>query len=509
MIVTALCILPFLAGVATFLIKNSLARRCLLLATAVVHLALTLVTWGGAESDPGALVGVDPLGRLFLTITSFLFLLACVYAMDYLSNEDPGQRHDIMGDPDFSNAPEAVFIGCMLFFLSSMTVVCMSRHLTLLWTAIEATTLASAPLIYFHRHKRSLEATWKYLLVCSVGIGLALLGNFMLVLAAARQMPSDARPLLLDNLLAAHGLDPGWLRLGCIFLVVGYGTKMGLAPLHTWLPDTHSESPSLVSALLSGALLNCSFLGILRVLHVCTVAGQGDFVQRLMLGFGLASMAVAATFLLNSRDYKRMLAYSSVEHMGILALGVGLGGPGLFAALLHAVNHSLCKASMFLSAGNILQVYGTRAVVGVRGVRRVLPITGCLWLGGFLALTGTPPFGPFISEFLILKATLGPGHSPWLAASFLLLLALAFIGMCRPVLHMVLGPCPLRDAEPRREPFARWMPPAILLGLSLMLGFYLPPTLKTGLEQAASTLERRVVADPPRAQLTFRQQEGQ
>ena len=190
-----------------------------------------------------------------------------------------------------------------------------------------------------------------------------------------------------------------WLKAAFIFLLVGYGTKMGLAPLHTWLPDAHSEAPSVVSALLSGALLNCAFLAILRV-HTGLRGGRAWARSRreLLRLFGLFSMAVAAVFILGQTDYKRMLAYSSVEHMGILALGVGLGGAGSFGALLHAVNHSLAKAMLFLLAGNILAAYRTKATAEVRGMARVLPVTGALWIAGFLAITGSPPFGPFVSR---------------------------------------------------------------------------------------------------------------
>jgi len=273
--------------------------------------------------------------------------------------------------------------------------------------------------------------------------------------------------------------------------LVGYGTKMGLAPMHTWLPDAHSESPSAVSALLSGALLNCAFLGILRIHQVCVAAGLAKFSQNLLLTFGLLSMLVAAVFILGQTDFKRMLAYSSVEHMGILALGVGLGGAGVFGSVLHAVNHSLTKASLFLVAGNILAAYGTKTASEVRGVCRVLPISGMLWVAGFLAITGSPPFGPFLSEFTILKAALERGSS-LVAVAYLALLALIFIGMASVVLRMAQGaPVGAPARTSRGETLWATLPPAFLCLLVLILGVYIPPSLSAAIHEVALSLGGR------------------
>jgi len=479
MIVWLLCLVPLLAGLAAFWMPAGPQVRRLLPGIAVAHLVLLALAWN--QPAGGGWLGLDALGRVFLLITDLVFLAASVYAVDYLREEPAGLQPDLEGEDPFSNAKESVFVGCLLLFLASMTVVCASRHMTLLWVAIEATTLASAPLIYFHRHRRSLEATWKYLLVCSVGIGLALLGNFVLVLAGAQGALGGAEALWMDNLGGALRLDPHWLRLAFILLVVGYGTKMGLAPLHTWLPDTHSEAPSVVSALLSGALLNCAFLGILRAVQVCAQAGQAAFAQQILVGFGLVSMALAAMFLLNSRDTKRMLAYSSVEHMGILALGVGLGGVGVFSALFHALNHSLCKTAMFLVAGTFLASFRTRQISRLGGAIHSLPVAGTVWVAGFLALTGTPPFSPFLSELGILRA--GLEVSPWIAVFYLACLAAAFVGMSRGVLGVALGPPVL--LAPVRESPGKSLPPLLLVLLALALGLTVPGWLLDALGQAA------------------------
>jgi hydrogenase-4 component F len=380
---------------------------------------------------------------------------------------------------------EKVFTGTLLFFLAAMTLVAVSQHFGLLWVAVEATTLASAPLIYFHRHHRSLEATWKYLLICSVGIALALLGNFFLAVAASVNDGSSVPLVLNDMLRLGTHFNIPWLKAAFLFLLVGYGTKMGLAPLHTWLPDAHSEAPSVVSALLSGALLNCAFLGILRAQQVLNAAGQAAFGRELLLLFGLASMAVAAVFIVSQADYKRMLAYSSVEHMGILSIGIGLGGTGAFGAMLHAVNHSVTKAMLFLVAGNILTAFRTKRVAEVQGVLGILPVSGVLWVGGFLAITGSPPFGPFLSEFTIFKAAVDGGNGV-AAVVYLILLALIFIGMITAALRMAQGaPEKVAMNVSRAEGSLSIASPLALALLILLLGVYIPPPLRDILREAA------------------------
>jgi hydrogenase-4 component F len=354
-----------------------------------------------------------------------------------------------------------------------------------LWVAIESTTLCSAPLIYFHRHHRSLEAAWKYLMICSVGIALALLGNFFLAVAFGSGGRSGSLSLAF---LTGGGATPQlvWLKMAFVFLLVGYGTKMGLAPMHTWLPDAHSEAPSVVSALLSGAVLNCAFLGILRMWQVLVAAGHADFARPLFIGFGLISMAVAAVFILGQTDYKRMLAYSSVEHMGILILGLGLGGAAVFGAMLHVVNHALTKAMLFLTAGGILAAYRTKSCSGVRGLARAMPVTGALWLAGFLAITGTPPFGVFVSKFAILRAAFAGGHVGVGVAAFAIM-AIVFVGLAVTVLRMVQGVAPEGPEAVDRPREAVWAvaPPALLGLIVLVLGLWIPSWLERALNGAA------------------------
>jgi hydrogenase-4 component F len=482
--IVLLVLIPTLAGAAAFFIGPDALRRGLLVSIAIVQFALSVATW---TVPPGPALGgwlaEDALGRLFLTLTSLLFLASSFYAVAYLSGERDQSHADVEEGFLFSNAREASFTGCLLLFLAAMTLVTLSQHLALLWVAVEATTLASAPLIYFHRHHRSLEATWKYLLICSVGIALALLGIFFLAVASSSPGTKTVSLVLKDLLSDAPHLNPLWLKAAFVLMLVGYGTKMGLAPFHTWLPDAHSEA----SALLSGALLNCAFLGILRIHQICVASGLGDFSERLLLVLGLLSMAVAAVFISGQTDYKRMLAYSSVEHMGILAVGVGLGGAGLFGAMLHVINHSLTKVMLFMVAGNLLAVYQTKTSTNVAGALQVLPVSGLLWVLGFLAITGSPPFGPFLSEFTILKAALDQSRF-FVATAYLVLLAIILAGMATPVLGMAQGTPDKDVVVPAGRSVALTAVPATLGGAILLMGIYVPSFLTRTIQEAARLL---------------------
>jgi len=485
--ILALLLLPALAGVAAFALRADRPRRVLLMAAAAGHAALVAACWARRPaSAPRDWLALDAPGLLFLTVTSGLFLVAAAYAVSYLAREVHAPRPDFEEGALFDNGPEAIFTGCLLLFLATMTLVTVSQHLGVLWVAVEATTLASAPLIYFHRHHRSLEATWKYLLVCSVGIALALLGTFLLAVAAARPGEGEASMVLARMTEGAATFNLPWLKIAFVFILVGYGTKMGLAPLHTWLPDAHAEAPSVASALLSGALLNCAFLAVLRVHTVLVAAGIAEFSAELLRLLGLVSMAVAAVFILGQTDYKRMLAYSSVEHMGILALGVGLGAAGTLGSLLHAVNHSVVKGMLFMLAGNVLAAYHSKSTAEVRGVSRVLPATGALWLAGLLAITGSPPFGPFVSELAIARAAADTGRFAVLG-SYLLFLVLAFVGMGRIMVAMAQGPRP-EGLPVGGEPRFSVLPAAALAATSLLLGCAPPAALMALIREAARAL---------------------
>jgi hydrogenase-4 component F len=471
-----LIVIPLLGAGLALAIPWNRVRPWVLLPTALAHLLVTIraVHVGGAAAK-GWLV-LDPTGRIVLLVLSVLFLICSVYSVGYLRFRE-----------ELSNR---IFVACLMAFLATTTLVTCSHHLGLMWVAIEATTLSTAPLIYFNRTQRSIEATWKYLLIGSVGIAIALLGSFFLAYAS---LGKGGEPSLLfeDLLERARLLDHSWLQAAFVLLLVGYGTKMGLAPMHTWKPDAYGEAPGVVGALLAGGLTNCAFLALLRIYRVCQAAGESQYAGRLMVLIGLLSMGVAAVFMVGQRDFKRMLAYSSVEHMGILVLGVGIGGPALFGALLHMVNNGLTKGVLFLSAGNIHRAYEGKTTDEVRGAMRLVPFSGTIFLLGFFAITGSPPFGPFISEFTILSGAFMERHF-LAAAGFLLLLLIIFIGMGRTVLTVVQGrPLPGTTRSTYRDGILTGLPVLVSLGIVLMLGVHIPAALNSMLHDAAKSIEVR------------------
>jgi hydrogenase-4 component F len=415
---------------------------------------------------------LDALGRLVLPLVSILFFTCSLYLRSYLALRP--------------NRPNRLFCASLLLFLAMMTLITESQHLGLMWVALEATTLASAPLLIFDRNPRAAEATWKYIMIGGVGIALALLGSFFLAYA---QLASGHASLLFADLVRfAPQMSRPWLEVAFVLLFVGYGTKMGLAPMHSWKPDAYGEAPGLVGALLAGGLTSCAFLALLRFYHVNDAAGEGEFARQLMIIIGLVSIAVGAAFMIRQRDIKRMLAYSSVEHMGILVLGIGVGGLATYGALLHLIANALTKGVLFLTAANLHRAYGSKSIDTVRGALRKVPVSGALFLAGFFAATASPPFAPFISELTIIRGMFETG-SYAIAATFLTLLFVVFLGMGHTVLTAVQGTPPQDLPETGyRETFGTIGPALLLLAIVVLLGFYLPPDLDTMIRDAAAVV---------------------
>lgn len=450
-------------------------RPWLLPPAALSHLVITFFALQASE-----VVGfydwlrLDPLGKIFLGLISVLFFLCSCYAPGYLAQR---QHRD-----------NRALCSCLLLGLAMMTVVILSHHLGLMWVAMEATTLVSAPGLYFNHNPRSLEATWKYLVICSVGIAIALLGSLFLAYAALHE-GLESTLMLEDLIRQAPQLSIPWLHAAFILLLVGYGTKMGLAPMHTWKPDAYGEAPGMIGAILAGGLTNCSFLAILRFVQICNAADQGAFARQLLVVMGLVSMTLAAAFMVRQRDFKRMLAYSSVEHMGILALGIGLGGVAVWGALLHVINNALTKGVLFLSAGNIHRAYGVKMTVEVQGVLQRLPLSGWMFLLGFLAITGAPPFAPFVSEFYLVSAAFQEGQ--WFAGGlFAFLLLIVFFGFGATVVRMMFGkPSAAADNTEIHDTPATSLPIIGFGLLVLLLGVYMPPPLSAMLTDAVEYLK--------------------
>lgn len=468
-------VVPLAMAVLVYFTPSRRWRPRLLAATALAHFALTVQALASpATGNSAEWLRLDAPGRLLLVLLSLLFLCCAVYSVGYL-------RYRV-------ERANRRFCSCLLIVLGTMSLVAYSQHLGLLWVGMEATTLASAPLIYFNRTPRSIEATWKYLVISSVGIALALFGSFFLAYAALHG--GGAASLLFPDLLAgAANLSRPWLRAGFTLLLVGYGTKLGLAPMHTWKPDAYGEAPGVVGAVLAGGVTSCAFLALARLSQITSAAGEGDYANRLLVMIGLASMAVAGALLLGQRDLKRMLAYSSVEQMGILALALGLGAGATFATLLHLLNNALGKGALFLAVGNVHRAFGGKTTGEVRGALRRLPISGTLFLLSFFAVTGSPPFGLFVSEMLILKSIFAGGR--WLVgALFLACLFVVFAGMGATSLAALQGrpPANARNSD-YRDGFATAAPAILLLGLVLLFGLHLPDAVKTLIGDAASALE--------------------
>ncbi|MFA6172049.1 MAG: proton-conducting transporter membrane subunit [Kiritimatiellales bacterium] len=470
-----LLIFPFIAALAAWLIPSNRWRPWAIPAAGIIHFVLTLAAvFFNDKPLASEWIGLDPAGRLVLLMISMIYLITSFYLAGYLHYR--------------LERPNRIFVTCLLCLLGTMTMITWSRHLGIMWVSIETTALCTAPLIYFNKTPRSIEATWKYLLIGFVGIALALLGTFFLSYSAlhAGLQPTLVLSELLHN---APQLSKPWLHAAFVLILIGYGTKMGLAPMHTWKPDAYGEAPGAVGTLLAGCVTSCAFLCVLRIYHICTAAGDFAFISPMLLFMGLLSMAVAGVFMVGQQDYKRMLAYSSVEHMGILILGLGLGVPALFGTLLHLFNNGITKGILFMSAGNIHRSFGSTSTEIVRGALRRLPASSALFLVGFLAITGSPPFGPFISEFSILNAGFSSGHFV-VTGLFLALLLIIFIGMGATVLTVTQGSEP--ESAPRtayREGFLTIAPPIVLLALVLALGLHIPAPLNDLLNSAVKFLE--------------------
>jgi hydrogenase-4 component F len=471
----AIVLVPMLGGALAFAVPSGRARPWVVPAVGVTHLALVIAAlW--IRPSGGTWLRLDPLDTLVLGQVSGVYLLASLYAPGYLRLR--AQRDN------------RVFCGVITLFLGTLSLGILARHLGLMWVGVETATLTAAPLLYFNQNRGSIEATWRYLLVGSVGIAMALLGSFFLAYAALYARLDTS--LFFDDLAAqATHLSKPWLHAAIILLFVGYGTKMGLAPMHTWKPDAYGEAPGLVGTLLAGGMTSCAFLAILRVVRLAALAGDLAFVREILLVLGLLSMATAGVFMVRQNDFKRTLAWSSIEHMGILVLGIGLGGPGVFGALFHMVNNGFTKGVLFLSAGNIHRAFGSKLVSQVSGAIVRTPASGTLLLLGFFAVTGAPPFGPFFSELTILDAALGQGH-PWIAAMFLLCLLVVFVGMGTTLLQVVQGQPPAgAPTPPYRDDTSTLLPIFGFLAVSLLLGVYLPGPLSRQLDVAAAYVEGR------------------
>lgn len=473
---TLLWVLPLVPTVTALLMLTTRDRRILStldITGSSVLAALSLVLAREvAAGGPRALgfLRVDALGLVFLLLVAVLTLAVSIYTVGWLREAVAvgNMRADTLRS----------YFALVHAFVATMVLTVLADNLGVLWIAMEGTTITSAVLIGYHGHHHGLEAAWKYIIVTTIGISFGLFGTVLVyaAYAAAVPVPGGAGALSWSAIMqVAATLDPGIVRIGFVFVMIGYGTKAGLAPMHLWLPDAHSQAPTPVSALLSGVLIKCALLGIIRFQTIAAAACGPEFPAQVLLVFGVISVVVATPFILAQHDVKRLLGYHSVEHVGIVALALGFGGPiGTYGALLHVVNHGVTKALAFFAAGTAIARYGSRDMRVIRGLLAVAPVGATLLMLAALSLAGMPGFSIFVSELMALRAGIGHGHFIAIAV-FLAMVVVIFAGLLHHAGAMAFGHPP---AAAGREPEA-WSP---LLGMLLLAtimvltGLTIPPS---------------------------------
>jgi hydrogenase-4 component F len=416
---------------------------------------------------------VDPLNVFLIALTALVGFTTSLFSRPYMRIEHDHER--------LSASRLRLYHSMFQMFMCTMLVALATNNLGILWVAMEAATLTTVLLVALYRTPSSLEAAWKYFILCGVGIAQALFGTILIYFAAERVLGPLGGALLWTHLdVVKGGLEPTVLSLAFVFLIVGYGTKTGLVPLHNWLPDAHAEGPTPVSAVLSGLLLNVALYAIIRCKVLVDGALGTHFAGNLMIGFGLLTVVVPAFYLSRQKDVKRLFGYSSIEHMGLITFAFGMGGPvASFAGLLHMTVHSLTKSAIFFAVGHAAQMAGTQIIDDIKGLLKQSPTIGWGLMLGSLAILGMPPFGVFTSEFMVLTTAIK--HYPWATPILLGALGVAFAALFGKVQGMVFG-------EPSVRPLAHQpalLPVFVHLGLVLMLGVWIPPYLAEWYRQAA------------------------
>ncbi len=485
-VLTLLIVLPLAAALCCLRLPPAAARLVTAASGAASFgLVLALVP-AAAHGDISylRLLRVDALSTVFLLATGFLYAAVAVYSLGYLSGR-PGSRPAARFSRRF-------WVGLNLFAWAMLAAPMMS-NLALLWVAIEVTTVVSALLVAIEGTDGAAEAAWKYVLLASAGLGLALLATIFAYYAGAQILGQSYDLGFTQLLAAAPRLHHTVIELAFVLAVLGFGTKMGLVPVHTWLPDAHSEAPTPVSALLSGSLLAISFYAILRYYQVAAATLGSAFPRDVLLAFGVASLLLAGLYLFGQRDIKRLLAYSSVEHMGILAIGVSFGAPAALAGvLLHVLAHAAAKGNAFMGAGVLVRKTGTKRIAGIRGGLDLLPWSGPMFLIAIFALGAMPPFGLFRSEFEIVAGGLGSGS--YAAAAFLIIaVTVAFFGLAASVTGMLLRPAARQPEQPGRGEPSAWMVLPVVAGVLvlLLLGLHPPAELTELFGRAVALLGGR------------------
>ena len=464
-------ILLLVFGARRFAAEINIAFSALTFIVAVV-IAMDVLT-DGDQTVLNDLFVLDSFNIFLISLTALVGLTTAIYSRPYMRIE--------VERGTLTPLRLRLYHGMFQFFMFTMLLALATNSLGLLWVAMEAATLTTVLLVSLYRTPSSVEAAWKYFILCGVGLALALFGTILLYFAAEKVLGAGGGALLWTKLAVVKDeLEPTVLSLAFVFLLVGYGTKVGLAPLHNWLPDAHAEGPTPVSAVLSGLLLNVALYAVVRSKVLVDGALGHGFAGNLMMGFGLLSIVVAAFSLQRQKDVKRLFSYSSVEHMGLMAFAFGMGGAtATFAGLLHMTVHSLTKSAIFFAVGHAVQKVGSQAIDDIRGLINVSPQVGWALMLGGLAILGMPPFGVFTSEFLILTQAMA--HHPWATPFLVIGLGVAFASILGRLQLMVFGESTAKPLSFR--PTA--VPVFVHLALALLLGLYIPPFLAEWYRQAA------------------------
>lgn len=478
--VTLLYLVPLITGLLCLLPQQSdwLGRiQCvgMLVLCGIGVVLIQHIIASGSLHAWGGWIYLDALSGLMILLICLLSFVASIYASGYMVNEVEERIDNLWKLKGF--------YGLLNLFILTMLIVVTTNSLGVLWIGIEATTLVSAFLVGYYNKQSTVEAAWKYIMLCTVGIVFALIGVILTYAAVSQAGGNKELGLSWSYLITiATQLDPNLMKMAFVFTLVGYGTKAGLAPMHTWLPDAHSEAPTPVSALLSGVLLKCAFYGIVRFTIMANQTGASVAIQPMLITFGLISIVIAAGFILVQSNMKRLLAYSSLEHMGIIVLGLGFGTPlAVFGALFHILNHGLAKSLMFFSAGNLALKYRTRDMGHIHGAFQRMPMSSVALLLGGLALAGSPPFSLFISEFYILYGGI-KGYYYTQSALLVALLVIIFGGLMYHFGRITLGPEPLPDMAAQTVPTGEinrsgtWVL-VLPLALILLLAWWIPSPL--------------------------------
>ncbi len=489
-ILLVLVAMPFVVAVACYFLPTRIAK-VITIASGSIAFVLSLILLPSVATHPqigvGSLLRVDALSMVFLVATTFLYGTTAIFASGYLSlsDNDTGKRYGRR------------FYAGLNLFCWSMTAAPLVNGLALLWIAVEITTVISALLVAIDDTDEATEASWKYVLIASLGLGIALFGTIIMYYAGTAVFGPSYELSFTTLLTGAAKFPPDIVRLSFVLAVLGYGTKMGLAPVHTWLPDAHSEAPTPISALLSGALLAISFYAILRYFQIAIRSLGPAFPREVLLIFGLASLALASLYLLAQRDIKRLLAYSSVEHMGILAIGMSFAAPiAIFGVLLHVLAHAAAKGTAFFGAGSVVRKFATKDLHKIRGGVDLLPWSGPMFLAAILALSAMPPFGIFRSEFLIVSGGLKDPQDT-AAVLLVILVTIAFFGLSWFGTQTMLSPRDSLQIQPPtggsalvKGEVSIYIVVAMAIGLAalVVLGVHPPAVLTRLLTHAAGEL---------------------